>query len=401
MNPAGDYVGGFPAGGTWYAVVIHEVILVPLGVMRPSSTGTYKILYGLSHFRPKGRERLDIGTVRIASRNRQQSAFTLSADENETILNAALGLPSIGRKTSDSGHHSSTEVHGRLEPLAVDDFPLRSPYNDVARLGVVLVSGEAVAGHRRIVATVSVCVHPVPRCQEHCMYTHFTNPCRCFKIPRPPARCTGIRSWAQFKMKPKKTRAVSPWDRRPWPAHGDSDENKLYAAVGRALSAWERHESVLSFLFAQLTASPLPWNAMRAYCAVRTFEGRADMLRAISSSYFHGFGIKEDHPLVKTFKLVLSNAVCFSQRRNDIAHGVVDFYLPEKLLPTERAKKNGHALLPALGSLKERDQDGYPGYCYTSTELDYFAECFTALRVPAHTLASQIAVNTNAIHNRA
>jgi hypothetical protein len=23
MNPSGDYVGGFPASGTWYAVVIH------------------------------------------------------------------------------------------------------------------------------------------------------------------------------------------------------------------------------------------------------------------------------------------------------------------------------------------------------------------------------------------
>ena len=23
MDPAGDYVGRFPAGGTWYAVVIH------------------------------------------------------------------------------------------------------------------------------------------------------------------------------------------------------------------------------------------------------------------------------------------------------------------------------------------------------------------------------------------
>jgi hypothetical protein len=48
VNPSGDYVGRFPASGAWYAVVIHEPILVPLGVMRLSSTGTCETLYGMA-----------------------------------------------------------------------------------------------------------------------------------------------------------------------------------------------------------------------------------------------------------------------------------------------------------------------------------------------------------------
>lgn len=187
------------------------------------------------------------------------------------------------------------------------------------------------------------------------------------------------------------------WDRRPWPTSGDSDEEKLYAAVGRALSAWERCEAQLAFLFAQFLSTPLLHAPIRAYCAVRTFEGRADMLRAASKQYFWGFGIPKDHDFVVRFKVILSSAIEFSKRRNDIAHGVVDHYHPQPTAETVVwVTRHGYALFPAYGSLKDRDHVGIPAYCYTSAELDYFREQFTGLHDPARILGAEIAVTTRA-----
>jgi hypothetical protein len=90
------------------------------------------------HFSSKRIERLRRRAVRIAFRNRQQAAFNLAADENETVLNAARGLLSIGCKALYGGPPWPRRVRGRLKLLAVDDFPLGSPYNDVARLGSLL-----------------------------------------------------------------------------------------------------------------------------------------------------------------------------------------------------------------------------------------------------------------------
>jgi len=83
-----------------------------------------------------------------------------------------------------------------------------------------------------------------------------------------------------------KPKELNPWDRRPWPTEGDANQDVLYAAIGRTLSEWERHEAALSYVFAGLTASPHSIIVRRAYSAIRMFEGRADMLRAASQAYF-------------------------------------------------------------------------------------------------------------------
>jgi hypothetical protein len=77
----------------------------------------------------------------------------------------------------------------------------------------------------------------------------------------------------------------NPWDIPPFPTIGDMEEDT--ASVGRALSSWELFECRLSRIFSGLTGringtSP----AMRAYGAVLTFRGRADMIEAASEVYF-------------------------------------------------------------------------------------------------------------------
>lgn len=195
----------------------------------------------------------------------------------------------------------------------------------------------------------------------------------------------------------KKEKKIEIWDRRPWPGSGDTDESKLYAAVGRSLSAWERYESRLAFLFAQFTGASIINPAIRAYCAIRTFEGRKEMLKAASKQYFYGFGIGEDHQLVINLKDVLRHADKFSQRRNDIAHGVVDSYIVNGASAGSAVHVVGeYALFPTYGSAQSRDEAGIPEYCYTSAELDYFSDQFQTLHKPAHILAAEISVVTNA-----
>lgn len=161
---------------------------------------------------------------------------------------------------------------------------------------------------------------------------------------------------------------LKPWERRPWPAAGDTDITKIFASVGKFLSQWERYEGMLSLLFAAFVSQPKNDAARRAYVSVRTFEGRAEMLRAASAAYFH---VNPNEAAQSGFKSVLKGATCFSPRRNDIAHGLVDRFFPQVMQPGE-AFDISYALYPSYASFKERDLQDQPGYCYSSVELEYF-----------------------------
>lgn len=196
----------------------------------------------------------------------------------------------------------------------------------------------------------------------------------------------------------KQEKQLRPWDRRPWPQTGDNDASTLYASIGCALTAWERYESELAFLFSQFVCAGGPSSiqpAIRAYCAVRTFQGRMEMLKAASQSFFHGWGMKDDNRLVKKFMSMVNPSNRYNERRNDIAHGVVDAFIPEAFTieaARRLAGKMGHALFPTYGYFKERTPEGYPLYCYTSAEINYFRIQFISLMDPVHTLAAEISV---------
>jgi hypothetical protein len=123
---------------------------------------------------------------------------------------------------------------------------------------------------------------------------------------------------------------------------------------------------------------------MRAYHAVRTFEGRADMLRAASQAYF------EEQPeteLQKAFKEILSNATSFAPRRNEITHASVGNFRPAGGEITDT-----YALYPSYASFKNRDLKSQAAYCMTSAEIDYFSAHFRALQSPVTDLMGKISV---------
>ncbi len=177
----------------------------------------------------------------------------------------------------------------------------------------------------------------------------------------------------------QKEKKLNSWDPRPWPAKGDSIE-VCYAAVGAAITSWERYEAVLSFIFSSfvVTKSTEKLQARRAYNAVRTFEGRSQMLRAASASYFY---LKPNEELQKEFKEILKLAVLFSERRNEIVHGVVTVFRDPP--PGTNHPENQFALVPSYCSFAKRDADNTPTYCYAVPEILHYQEQFQKILDPA------------------
>ena len=182
--------------------------------------------------------------------------------------------------------------------------------------------------------------------------------------------------------KPKEPK-VNIWDRRPWPKIGDPTPEVIYEAVGRALSSWEIYEGLQSVLFSAFVTPNLQTKAaMRAYSAVRTFEGRNEMLRAASQAYFHE---QPEIELQDAFKGILSTAASFSPRRNEITHASVNAFTMEDGSATPT-----FALYPAYASFRERDMKNIPSYCMTKAEIDYFSAHFREMQTPVRMLIGQI-----------
>lgn len=188
--------------------------------------------------------------------------------------------------------------------------------------------------------------------------------------------------------KSDKPKEPKPWDRKPWPKRGNRTGMKLYAAVGRALSSWEGLERELGVIFSLLVAGSNTKSARRAYYAVRTFEGRSEMLRAASEAFF---AERENIPLQDKFKELFSAAKSFSPRRNDIAHGAVNHFIRDPAVgPFKRFKT--FALYPSFANYKDRALDSRPTYCYTSIEIDRYTFEFRGLIFSAGYLMEEISM---------
>ena len=110
---------------------------------------------------------------------------------------------------------------------------------------------------------------------------------------------------------------TNPWDVPPKPAHGDASPETTFAAVGRALSAWERLDLELAILYAALLGVP-PSDAIKRpeYRQENTSVGRLDVIERafeVYSQTHHDQTIEGDADTL----LVDVRGLC--NRRNDIA----------------------------------------------------------------------------------
>lgn len=183
---------------------------------------------------------------------------------------------------------------------------------------------------------------------------------------------------------------VQPWERpKHLPTHGDLERNTTYLAVGRALSHWERFEAYLALIFTE-TIGLRPTQdicAVRAYGSVMSFKARADMIDAATQAFFF---MRPNLTLHQQFDELMLMARGYSGRRNDLAHGVVDYH-PEYYATDPEDASRGHVLLPSENATKTRvlHSVGFspvkqnPLYYYSSEQIDRYAVGFRVLRTRA------------------
>ena len=208
------------------------------------------------------------------------------------------------------------------------------------------------------------------------------------KPPKPAGRTASPR----FKTpaKPKAAQKQNAWDRPPAPTRGNAKATVIYAAVGEALSRWERLELELSGLFnAFIGIGQDSYAARRAYGAVTISSMRRDMLEAAAEAYFAEF----PNPTLRTeFKRITRLVEKFASRRNDIAHGSVapyGFYFALK-----EGQRDSFCLFPTLASTKATKLAKprfLPDYAYTGAMIKAFGREFMGIVLHVGSLSWKIA----------
>ncbi|NBR59873.1 MAG: hypothetical protein EBT89_12050 [Opitutaceae bacterium] len=176
----------------------------------------------------------------------------------------------------------------------------------------------------------------------------------------------------------------NPWDIPAAPATGDADASITYAAVGRALSAWERLELDLIMLYAGLLKQrPLDARRNPKYLEANVFRTRMAEVERAARCYFI---LHPDQALEGDFRTASNLVTNLSSRRHEIAHGIVT--------PLHRWEGTSEGLDQALRKMmyllgpptyrqKWFDEDGLtPEFLYSSVEIDQITRQFELARQP-------------------
>ena len=236
------------------------------------------------------------------------------------------------------------------------------------------------------------------------------------RSPSPSPRSRKPKAKSRAKAAPP-AKELKPWDARPWPKRGDRKVQKLYEAVGRALSHWEGLDSMLGLIFVELVVpgGAFPREAERAWGAIRTFEGRIAMLSAVGDTYFGAPRTSDKRKGLRAkFNRLTGEGIKWAGRRNEITHGRAQPYRPQAYYtdflkvytdPKFRRRVTTVCLMPSHASEKQREPSRLPLYAYTSIEISYYAQHFDALRDEAegffHELLEQASPETPAPQLRA
>jgi hypothetical protein len=168
------------------------------------------------------------------------------------------------------------------------------------------------------------------------------------------------------------------WDFGQPKDKGAPDPNRLFMAVGAALTSWEALEFIFASLFQTLVESKSP-ASHRVYGSIASARGRRDALEAAAEIFFERK--KVDNEEQAAFRSLIKHFVHAASRRNEIAHGVACEVPPGGtfLIPAPYNTNKTHAF--------PKDDDGEWGrirakYRYTTEDIDLFNrrtnELFTA-----------------------
>ncbi|MDB5528910.1 MAG: hypothetical protein JWR51_2013 [Devosia sp.] len=171
---------------------------------------------------------------------------------------------------------------------------------------------------------------------------------------------------------------------------GDAAVVPIYAAVGYALHRWEGCETSIATVYSSLV-KPKGGNhvLMRSFGTITAPSTRQEMIKYASEAYFE----QHENPALlaelKAFLKLYQNA---GQRRNDIAHAVVEAegayaIIDNKAVPLP----DEWFLVPSIFTTKKREtRMRGPKYRFSSREIRHYADCFEALGEKAGKLSTAI-----------
>lgn len=172
--------------------------------------------------------------------------------------------------------------------------------------------------------------------------------------------------------------------------------DEIFTAVGRALSKWEQLQGYLALIFAQMIGEDPngSFTALRAFGTVTSQSNRLQILREAGKMFF------EFHPSThqEEFSSLLVSVEQLERRRNEIAHGVVNPYVPDAADPTSGT----YALLPAYYATRKRPVEDVamqitrPTYAHTAADVERIGDEFGSLVL----LATKVAMTVHVLNRR-
>jgi hypothetical protein len=162
----------------------------------------------------------------------------------------------------------------------------------------------------------------------------------------------------------------NPWDNPPLPSNGDVNIDAVFNGVGRVMTQWEGIEVGLSRIYSHFLFMPDDFPTIRKYGSGYKFRDRFADLEEVAERFFVAH---PDQHLEGEFHQIGVYVVGFSDRRNDVAHGIVNpiqFYDWYKTRAAEIKPRTTYwALLPPYHTFRKHLANGEPAYAYTSKEL--------------------------------
>ena len=174
---------------------------------------------------------------------------------------------------------------------------------------------------------------------------------------------------------------AEPWDRPPFPPHGNKSQRALFAAMGQTLNAWEEVEVSMAHLYSAFTTGDrFDAKANHAYGAPDNFRGRLGLLQEAALQHYIAHPSQE---IEGECSRLLRFVTGYSARRNDIAHGHVLLaqwviripgHPPPSLLST--AGEEQWCLVPPHFRANKFTTRNRPAYALTSWEIGEFGRVF-------------------------
>jgi hypothetical protein len=184
----------------------------------------------------------------------------------------------------------------------------------------------------------------------------------------------------------------NPWDRPPRAAIGDINADDTYAGVGHVLSQWEQVEIQLGYLHSAFLFKHLDWYAMIEYGKGHTFRARSGLLLAEGTRFF----VKTPNQQAEAeFEALYQKIVAFSDRRHDVAHGIVrdetwaNWRTPGFQDPNSMGRR--YFLLPSHYKAKNLNEHLLPEYAYWAPTLRSIAHDLMMLALEIQGFSTKIA----------